>query len=189
MIILIGLGNPGPEYKNNRHNIGFQVIDLLAENLILKSLKLNKKFQAEICEGTFGDEKIILAKPQTFMNNSGLAVKKISAFYKVKPEQVIIVHDELDLPIGKIRINQGSSSGGNNGVESIITETGNKNFIRIRIGIANELREKIPADKFVLQNFSSAEKKIIKELMPQVLKAIQMLLRGEPLQNIQNKFN
>ncbi|MCX6746464.1 MAG: aminoacyl-tRNA hydrolase [Candidatus Parcubacteria bacterium] len=189
MKLIIGLGNPGPEYQKTRHNIGFQIIDTIAEDLILKSFKPNKKFQAEICEGTFGNEKIILAKPQTFMNNSGLAIKKIKTFYKIKPQDIIIIHDDIDLPIGKIRISQGSSSGGNKGVDSIIKEIKTNNFIRLRIGIANELRAKIPADKFVLQKFSLEDEKKLKNVFLNTLNAVQMLIEGEPLLKVQNLYN
>jgi len=187
--LIIGLGNPGKQYQNNRHNIGFQIIDMIAKDLILKSLKQNRKFQAEICEGAFGEQKIILAKPQTFMNNSGIAVKKIKTFYKIKPQDIIIIHDDIDLPIGSIRISQAVSSGGNKGVESIIKEIKTKNFIRIRIGIANELRTKIPADKFVLQKFSLEDEKKLKNVFLNALNAVQMLIEGEKLEKVQNKFN
>jgi len=187
--LIVGLGNPGQEYQNTRHNIGFHIIDTIAEDLILKSLKQNKKFQAEICEGTFGEQKVILAKPQTFMNNSGLAVKKIKTFFKVKPQDIIIIHDDIDLPIGIIRISKEASSGGNKGVESIIKEIKTNNFIRIRIGIANELRTKIPADKFVLQKFSIEDEKKLKNVFLDALNSVQMLIEGEKLAKVQNKFN
>lgn len=180
MKLIIGLGNPGQEYKNNRHNIGFQVLDQLDNNF-----KLEKKFKAEI----FKKNNSIFAKPQTFMNNSGQAVKLLKTFYKIKPENIIVIHDDIDLPIGKIRISQGSSSGGNKGVESIIREIKSKNFIRLRIGIANSLRTKMPADKFVLQNFNPSDRKIIKDLMPQIKEALCLLIANEPLVKVQNKFN
>lgn len=180
MKLLIGLGNPGREYQNNRHNIGFQVLDQLA-----RDFKLEKKFKAEIFKG----DNFLLSKPQTFMNNSGQAVASIKTFYKIKPENIIVIHDDIDLPIGTIRISQGSTSGGNKGVESIIKEIGSKNFIRLRVGVANAQRAKIPADKFVLQNFSPADKKILKAIMPQILEALNSLIAGEPLNKVQNKFN
>jgi len=199
MKLVIGLGNPGPEYQKTRHNIGFQIIDMIADDLILKSFKQNKKFQAEICEGTFGEQKIILAKPQTFMNNSGISVKKIKTFYKIKPQDIIIIHDDIDLPIGVIRISQDASSGGHKGIESIIynlkssakggSASGGKNLIRIRIGIANELRTKIPADKFVLQKFSLEDEKKLKNIFLNALNAIQMLIEGEKLEKVQTKYN
>ncbi len=180
MQLIAGLGNPGQEYQNNRHNIGFQVLDQLDGNF-----KLEKKFKAEIAKG----DNFILTKPQTFMNNSGQAVKALKTFYKIKPENIIVVHDDIDLAIGTIRISQGASSGGNKGVESIIKEIGAKNFIRIRVGVANSQREKVPADKFVLQNFNPSDKKILKNLMPQILEALNLLISGEPLPKVQNKFN
>jgi PTH1 family peptidyl-tRNA hydrolase len=180
MKLIVGLGNPGHKYQNNRHNIGFQILDELDVNF-----KLEKKFKAKLYQG----DNFILAKPQTFMNNSGQAVKSLKTFYKIKPEDIIVIHDDLDLPIGTIRISQGSSSGGNKGIDSIITETGTKEFVRLRIGVANAQRDKIPADKFVLQNFSPADKKILKNLTPQILDALKMLINEGPLTDIQNKFN
>ncbi|MCX6740618.1 MAG: aminoacyl-tRNA hydrolase [Candidatus Parcubacteria bacterium] len=187
--LIVGLGNPGQEYKNNRHNIGFQALDAarVIPNLfgVVPTFKLEKKFKAEIAKGA----NFILAKPQTFMNNSGQAVKTIKTFFKIKLENIIVVHDDIDLALGKIRISQDASSGGNNGVESIIKELGSKGFIRIRVGVANSLREKMPADKFVLQNFTPADKKIIKNSIPQILEALNLLINGEPLNKVQNKFN
>lgn len=185
MKLIIGLGNPGPEYQNNRHNIGFQTLDQLSDDLKLPKFKIEKKFKAEITKG----DDFILAKPQTFMNNSGFAVKALKTFYKIKPENIIVVHDDIDISIGTIRISRGASSGGNNGVASIIKELGTKDFIRIRVGVANSQRKKIPADKFVLQNFNPADKKIIKDTMPQILEALSLLITGEPLNKVQNKFN
>jgi len=178
--LIIGLGNPGQKYQNNRHNIGFQILDEFGGKF-----KLEKKFKAEIDKG----DDFILAKPQTFMNNSGQAVKALKTFYKIKPENIIIVHDDLDLAIGAMRITLGASSGGNKGVESIIKELGAKNFIRIRVGVANSQRAKIPADKFVLQNFNPADKKILKNQKPQILEALNLLISDEPLNKVQNKFN
>jgi peptidyl-tRNA hydrolase, PTH1 family len=185
MKLIVGLGNPGVQYNNNRHNCGFQVLDQAQASWKLPDFKLEKKFKAEIIK----EKNIILAKPQTFMNNSGQAVKTIKSFYKIKVENIIVIHDDIDLPIGKIRIAQGSSSGGNRGIDSIIKELAAKDFIRVRIGVANSLREKIPADKFVLQNFNPADKKILKNLMPQILEALNLLITDEPLSKIQNKFN
>jgi PTH1 family peptidyl-tRNA hydrolase len=189
MKLIIGLGNPGPEYHNNRHNIGWQILDSLPAALPslteLPDFKIEKKFKAAISKG----HNTVLAKPLTFMNNSGQSVKALKTFYKVKPGNIIVIHDDIDLPIGKIRISQDSSSAGNKGIESIIKELGTKDFIRVRLGVANSQRTKIPADKFVLQNFSLADKKILKRLLPQIVACLQMLINNEPLSQVQNKFN
>jgi len=187
--LIVGLGNPGPDYQNTRHNIGFQIIDQISADLLLKLPKLEKKFKAEVSANTFGEQKVILVKPQTFMNESGMAVKKIKTFYKIKPQDIIIIHDDIDLPIGVIRISQETSSGGNKGVESIIKELKTKNFIRIRIGIANDLRKKIPAEKFVLQNFSQEDEIALESIKDQAAQAVKMLIENEPLVKIQNQFN
>ena len=189
MKFIIGLGNPGQEYENTRHNIGFQIVDQFCNQDLLKSFKLVKKFQAETCEATFGEQKVILAKPQTFMNNSGLAVKKLKTFYKLKPQDIIVIHDDIDLPIRDIRISQGASSGGNKGIESIIKELKTKDFIRIRIGISNELRTRIPTEKFVLQNFSKEDLKNLQPATDSALAAIKLLIKHESLTKVQNKFN
>jgi len=189
MKLIIGLGNPGLPYKNTRHNIGFQVLDdfLATSNLFnsVPKFKIEKKFKAEI----FKSDNFILAKPQTFMNNSGQTVKALKNFFKIELENIIIVHDDIDLPIGTIRISQNSSSGGHKGLDSIISNIQSKNFIRLRIGIANGMRKKIPADKFVLQKFNPNDKKILRNKMPNILEALSLLIAGESLAKIQNKFN
>jgi PTH1 family peptidyl-tRNA hydrolase len=191
MKLIIGLGNPGPEYKSTRHNVGFRILDeIMIKGLFdLSEFKPEKKFKSEVATGTFGTEKIILAKPQTFMNKSGLAVKVLKTFYKVKPKEIIVIQDDLDLPIGKIRISTESSSAGHKGIDSIIQNLKTKNFIRIRIGVANELKEIMPAEKFVLQKFSKEDEEIFEGKIPDIIEAIKMFCENEPLEKIQSKFN
>jgi PTH1 family peptidyl-tRNA hydrolase len=188
MHIIIGLGNPGEKYKNTRHNAGFMAIDALAKKLNL-IWSMNKKFQAEICQS--GD--LFLAKPQTFMNESGRSVQAILSYYKLLPKKfgllkeknsnlseiLTIIHDDLDIPLGQYKISVDSRSAGHNGVQSIINHLKTKNFRRIRIGIRAESAEKIPADlprrnemaagKFVLQKFSEEEVKAINSAIEKII--------------------
>src|SRR4030042_5429142 len=143
MILIIGLGNPGEKYQNTRHNVGFRVLDEILKNpqiLSVNKEKLelaeNKKFKAEMAEANLHGEKIILAKPLTFMNNSGSAVTGIANFYKIKPQNIWVISDDLDICQGLIRIRHGESSGGHKGLEDVISKLGDSNFARIRVGIA-----------------------------------------------------
>lgn len=131
MLFIVGLGNPGEKYKNTRHNIGFRVIDEFREKNNFSEFRISQKFNAEISKGEIAGQSVILAKPQTFMNNSGKAVKSLL-------RNLFVIHDDIDLPLGKIKIVKNRGSAGHKGVESIIKELGTKNFIRFRIGISPE---------------------------------------------------
>lgn len=183
--LIIGLGNPGEKHEKNRHNAGFIVIDALRKILDLPDFTFNKKFDCEISEQKNislaekirlkNKEKIILAKPQTFMNKSGQSVLKIINFYKIKPENIIVIHDDLDILIGNHKISKGSGPGGHNGVDDIINKLGTKKFLRIKIGVEKEEgREsrKIPGKKFVLQDFSTEELEKIKKISTLVSKTL-----------------
>lgn len=189
MKIFIGLGNPGDKYQKNRHNAGFILLNELKKIWNFPEFNFNKKFEAEISEGyaklllpkkesarnsdekTGEEEKTILAKPQTFMNNSGESVQKIMSFYKLTPEDILVLHDDLDINFGEFRISNNSSAGGHNGVQDIIDKLGTQNFKRIRIGIEGEEKRKtrvIPGEVFVLENFSEEELEIIKNLAKEI---------------------
>ena len=169
MFLIIGLGNPEKKYANTRHNIGFMAVDFLAEEFNWPKFKLQNKFKAEITLGKYNNQQIILAKPQTYMNNSGQAVQLLKNYFKIQLENLIIIHDEIDLPLEKIRIKNGGSSAGHNGIKSVMEYLASDKFWRIRIGVSNKQRDKMPADKFVLSNFSWWEKRKIKrEMLPQV---------------------
>ncbi len=159
------MGNPGVEYERTRHNAGFMAVNALARELGLK-WKNNKKFKAEEAKG----EDFILIKPLTFMNESGAAVTAALAYYKLSPQELIIIHDDLDIGLGKYKISVDSRSAGHNGVQSIIDRLKTKNFKRIRIGIKTPALEKIPADKFVLQKFKPEELKIINSIISEAIK-------------------
>ncbi len=187
MQIIIGLGNPGKQYENTRHNVGFMAVDALALELGLK-WENNKKFKAEIAK----NENVILAKPQTFMNNSGQAVAAVLSYYKLLPKKLgllktalpaqagnadfseilTVIHDDLDIELGNYKISVDSRSAGHQGVQSIIDQLKTKNFKRIRLGIRTPALEKIPADKFVLQRFSGREKEKIETQINKITKEL-----------------
>lgn len=176
MILIVGLGNPGEKYKKTRHNVGFMVLDRLAEKLE-SEFKMSEKFNAEIAEATVQFKtkrvRVLLAKPQTFMNNSGEAVAKLVNFYKFRTEdQVWVVHDDLDIELGTIRIRISGSSAGQKGIGSIIKKLGIDKFVRFRVGINPADGQPKAAEEFVLEKFRPEEKKIIEE---QIIKAIESL--------------
>ncbi len=177
MKLIVGLGNPGEKYKNTYHNIGFLVLDKLT-----KSFVFDKKFNAEIKK----EGNVIYIKPQTFMNLSGQSISKVANFYKIKPSDIWIVLDDIYLDLGKIRIREKGSSGGHNGLESIIKELGSNNFVRFRIGIGQP--EKITYERYVLQKFKPEEIKIIKNSITQTEEATEFALKhGIP--EAMDKFN
>jgi peptidyl-tRNA hydrolase, PTH1 family len=180
MTIIIGLGNPGEKYKATRHNIGFMAIDEFAKINDFLEFKLQKKSNALISE----KDDILLAKPQTFMNKSGKAVKEIIKNNSVK--NLIIVHDDIDLPVGNIKIVKDRGSAGHKGVESIIQNIGNDNLIRIRIGIAG--KKDTEAKKVVLKNFSKEEQKILNETLKKTIEALNSFM-NDGLDKTMNKFN
>ncbi|MFH1656633.1 MAG: aminoacyl-tRNA hydrolase [Candidatus Nealsonbacteria bacterium] len=187
MIIIIGLGNSGIKYNNTRHNIGFKVIDQFAEKKNFPEFKLSKKFNSLISQYNLNNKKIVLAKPQTFMNESGKAVKSLTNFYKTKKTELIVIHDDIDLPTEKIKISKDRGSAGHKGIESIISEIGNKNFIRFRIGIQSHKKINT-TEKFVLQKFTKQEINILKNITKKTIEAIEFLITNG-LEKTMNKYN
>lgn len=184
MIIIIGLGNPGEQYKNTRHNVGFQAVNKIAENFQFPIFNFQSKSNAEISQGEIAGKKIILAKPQTFMNESGKAVQEI---IKNKPEgDLIIVHDDVDLPVGKIKIVKERGSAGHKGVESIIKSIGNDGLVRFRIGVGAEKNSQ--AMDIVLKNFSESEQKIIDLAVQKTVLALELFIK-EGLEKTMNEYN
>lgn len=176
MLIIVGLGNPGKEYVKTRHNVGFMILDKLRSDLELDGWTVNKKFHAETAEGKIGREKILLFKPQTFMNNSGQAVTVAAKFYKIKPADIWIIHDDLDLPLGKTKIQRNRSAAGHHGVQSIINLLGTQDFIRFRVGIAPAKSTKKSGADFVLSKFSSTEAALLSKTISVAAKAIKSAL-------------
>lgn len=191
MKLLVGLGNPEERYAGTRHNLGFDILDALTRKFNLENWSLENKFKSEIIK----TKDLMLVKPQTFMNKSGIAVKLLADYYKVLPEDIIIIHDELDLPLGKIKVRLGGSAAGHHGVESIIEALNTDKFIRVRLGIGN-LRtqssehkgQTISAEKFVLEPFMHKEKSIVKTMIKKAIKAVDLLL-GKGLEQAQTQFN
>lgn len=171
MKLLIGLGNPETRYANTRHNAGFRVLDAYAAERGAV-FQTKEKFHAQLAELTLGGEKVILAKPATYYNNSGEAARSLCDFYKLDPSDVLIIHDELALPFGTIRTRLGGSDAGNNGVKSITQHIG-ADTARIRIGIKNELRERLDDADFVLSHFTKDEDASLHETL--VKKAIALI--------------
>ncbi len=175
MKLIVGLGNPGKEYIKTRHNIGFIVIDAILNKYKnnFPILKEEKKLKSEISIGEINGNKIILAKPTTFMNLSGLAIKEISKFYKINKQDIFIIQDDKDMEFLKIRIKkEASGDGGHNGIKSIIQELGTKELNRFKIGVGNELLEKMPTDKFVLSTFNKDELSNIKAKEEEIINKI-----------------
>ncbi len=165
MKCIVGLGNPGKEYEKTRHNVGFMVIDLIAKDL---NFSFKKKFNADIAKGIYNGETLILVKPLTFMNNSGEAVRMVTDFFQVAHEDILVIYDDLDLPIGKLRLREKGGSGGHNGMKSIIAHLNHQIFKRMRIGIGNDKSEVI---KHVLGTFSKEEKEILDQVLNKAHKA------------------
>ena len=158
MILIIGLGNPGLKFKNTPHNLGFEIVDFIKKEADFSIWQNKKNLKAKISQGEINEQKIILAKPQTFMNQSGEAVNLLKNFYKIPLKNIWVIHDDLDLELGKIKIKENSRSAGHKGVQSIIDELGTKNFNRLKIGIGPK-PIKIDSKKFVLQKFPKEKQK------------------------------
>lgn len=183
--LLIGLGNPGREYKDNRHNVGFMVIDRLAVRLNAHGMKLQSK--AIVTSGMYADRKLILAKPQTFMNLSGQAVQGLAHFYKVPLTNLMVLSDDLDLPFGTVRIRASGGAGGQRGMESVIESLGSKEFPRLRIGIGRPPGRMDPA-AYVLQDFSREDLKLLPDILTHAEEAVIEFVTGG-LNAAMNKFN
>ena len=175
MWLLVGLGNPGDKYKNNRHNIGFMAIDAIADEYGAPAWR--SKFSSQMAEAKIGDEKVVLLKPQTFMNESGQGIGKAAKFYKIPPSRIVIFHDELDLNAGKMRVKTGGGVAGHNGLKSARAHLGTADFKRVRLGIGH------PGDKsrvsgYVLSDFAKVEHKWLERLVPALADYAMLLLEG-----------
>ena len=183
--LLIGLGNPGREYRDNRHNIGFMLIDRLAVRLDARGMKLQSK--AIVIGALYEGRKLILAKPQTYMNLSGGAVQGLLHFYKIPPESLIVAHDDLDLPLGTIRIRPGGGAGGQRGMASTIERLGTQDFPRLRLGVGRP-PGRMDAAAYVLQDFSRADLLIVSETLDRAADAVLTFVT-DGLNKAMNKFN
>ena len=192
MKLIVGLGNPGFLYARNRHNVGFMCVSHLARAHRIAFDR--KQGQARTGIGNIAGHLVVLARPQTYMNASGESVNALMNKLNVDPADLVVIHDDLDLPVGKIRLRLGGSSGGHKGVESIIARTGTPEFYRVRVGIGRPETGAEAADKestvidFVLRDFTREEKNIIDTVIPKVTEAISFLL-AEGLPEAMNKYN
>ena len=174
MFLIAGLGNFGQEYTDTRHNAGFLTLDFLLDSD--ETWKESKKNKYLFLKKNFLNAKVVFIKPLTLMNNSGLAIQKAAHYFKVAPQNIIVIHDELDLPFGTWRVRPKGSSAGHKGIASIIKELGQPNFWRIRIGISNDLAKKMPPEKFVLQKFSKTEWQTLhKEIFTELEKELKKM--------------
>lgn len=183
--LLVGLGNPGRTYARNRHNVGFMVIDALAKQLNLGTPRLQMK--ALVLNSTLDGHKVILAKPQTYMNLSGEAVGSLVRYYKIPFPHLLVIHDDLDLPFGVIRLRPGGGAGGHKGLLSIMDRLGTQNFPRLRFGIGRPPGKMDPAD-YVLQNFDASEQPLLELLIDRAVQAIRVFVT-EGLDTAMNRFN
>jgi PTH1 family peptidyl-tRNA hydrolase len=188
-MLVVGLGNPGPEYAAHRHNVGFMVADLLAGRIDARFSR-HRKAHAQVAEGFLGGpggRKVILAKPLSFMNLAGGPVSGLAGFYSVPPDRVVAVHDELDIPFGAVRVKSGGGEGGHNGLRSITKSLGTRDYLRVRCGIGRPPGRQDPAD-FVLRAFSTVERKELDFLLDRAADAVEALAeRG--LEWTQNTFH
>lgn len=184
--IIIGLGNPGTKFERTRHNVGFMVLDKFAKENNFPDFNLQKKYNALVSENTINAEKVILAKPQTFMNDSGKTAKELLKNNKAAETNLIVIHDDIDLEVGKIKIVRERGSAGHKGVESIINNIGNEGLIRFRIGIGS--LQKTKAMSVVLKKFNKTEQNIIDETVSRTAEALNLFLR-EGLEKTMNKYN
>ncbi|MEV6333175.1 aminoacyl-tRNA hydrolase [Nocardia vinacea] len=181
--LVVGLGNPGSEYERTRHNIGFLVADVLAQR-VGGRFAVHKKSGADLLQARLDGRQVLIAKPRSFMNLSGRPVAALAKFFSVPPTEVIVVHDELDLPFGQVRLKRGGGEGGHNGLRSVSNALTTKDYLRARIGIGRPPGRQDPAD-YVLKPFSSVERKEVPVIVEQAADAVELLLRVglEPAQN------
>jgi PTH1 family peptidyl-tRNA hydrolase len=184
--MIVGLGNPGSKYLLTRHNVGFMALDYLAKGIGITDARVEEK--CLISQFKWDGNPIIFVKPQTFMNVSGEGVQPLAHFYKVPVEQILVIHDELDLPFGAVRVKQNGGSSGHNGLNSLIEKLGGNAFPRVRIGIGRPVDARMDVAAFVLQKFSAEENQKLPEILNQAADAIEAVV-FDGLTKAMNKFN
>ena len=189
--LVVGLGNPGPAYAGHRHNVGYLVDDVLAQRMG-SPFRAHKSGRADVVEGRLGPvgaetPRVVLARPRSYMNESGGAVSTLAKFYKVPPERIIAVHDELDIPYGALRIKLGGGDNGHNGLRSMRSSLGTGEFYRVRVGIGRPPGRQDPAD-FVLSNYSATERKELEINVVEAADAVESLV-ADGLEKTQQRFN
>jgi PTH1 family peptidyl-tRNA hydrolase len=186
MWLIAGLGNPGARYRKTRHNLGFMVLDALAERAGIRIVK--ERAKALIGRGRIGSREVVLAQPQTFMNLSGVSVARLMRHWRLKPESLIVAYDDLDLPFARIRLAQGGGAGGHKGVASIIEHLGERDFTRLRLGIGRPEEEGLTAADYVLRSFKPRERELLPEVISRGAEAVEAIL-GSGLAAAQTRFN
>lgn len=187
--IVVGLGNPTPKYENTRHNAGFLAIDSILNSDIVKINKENiRKFQAIITDLYIKDVRCLFLKPITYMNNSGEAVEAVIKYYKLNVKDVLVIYDDISFDVGEIKIKKKGSAGGHNGIKSIIYETGQENFIRIKIGVGKKPHKDYDLAKWVLSTFNETEKEKLNLAFQKVKIATELIVSGE-VEKAMNEFN
>lgn len=186
MFVIVGLGNPGKKYENTRHNAGFIAIDALADKY---GISISEKKHKALCgAGVIEGNKVVLVKPQTFMNLSGESVRSIMDFYKIDPEEdMLVIYDDISLAPGNIRIRKKGSAGGHNGIKSIIAHAGTQNFMRVKVGVGEKPSGWDLAD-YVLGHFSDEDNVKLKEIMPDIIQAVTFMVQGD-VDKAMNDFN
>ena len=188
MKVIAGLGNPGAEYANTPHSIGFEVVDALARE-IGASWKASSSFGGELAAGVLGGMKVVLVKPMTYMNLSGDCVAPVVKYHNAKAaEDLLVVSDDIDLPVGKMRVRKGGSAGGHNGLKSVIERTGTPDFVRLRLGVGRDSRERANVIGHVLGKFSPADRRVMDEVVAQAVKAIGTI-ELESAETAMNRYN
>ncbi len=186
MKLIVGLGNPGTEYSRTRHNIGFDIIDKFSEEYGFSQFK--DKFQGLISEKTIDGEKVLLLKPQTYMNLSGNSIIQVANFYKIDVKNdLIVVYDDMDLELGRLRVKQNGSSGGHNGIKSIISCVGER-FLRVKCGIG-KAQDKSENINFVLGRFKKEEEKTVEEMKDKVILLLTDIVKNKKIEEIMQKYN
>lgn len=182
--LICGLGNPGSKYRGTRHNVGYMVVDELAGR---HRMRLNQeKFDGHVADGRVAGARVTLLEPQTYMNRSGKAVSAAANFYKLDPEEIIVVHDDIDLEVGRLKVKSGGGHGGHNGLRDIVGKLGQKGFTRLRIGVGRPDHRSV--SDWVLSRFSSEEQTVIDRVCREAADAIEVVLSEGPTE-AQNKFN
>jgi len=175
MLLLVGLGNPGPGHAGNRHNVGFMVADEIVRRHGFGAYR--RRFQGDLSEGTVGGRKVLLLKPMTYMNRSGAAVRAAAAFYKIAPPDIVVIHDEIDLVPGKVRVKQGGGHGGHNGLRDISAHIG-PDYWRVRIGVGHP-GDKNLVEHYVLRDFAKEERQRMATVIDAVAEALPLLVAGD----------
>lgn len=184
--LVVGLGNPGSQYEATRHNVGFRAVDALAKEA---GVKIDRaKFQALTAQATVGGVRVLLMKPQTYMNLSGVAVKQAADFYKVPPERVLVLFDDIDLDVGRLRIRAKGSAGGHNGIKSIISSLGSQDFPRIKIGVGAKPHPDYDLADWVLSRFTLAEQKLLEPAIDHAAAAVPVIFT-QGIERASSQFN